>query len=124
MSALALQGAIYTRLSTGTRTVYDEVPDTATLPYIVIGNDTIVADNTDSYVGFEATVTIHTWSDFNGYKEIKTMQDEIYNLLNRHELVITGYNTINCIQEYSEPFLDPDGITRHGVQRFRVLFNQ
>ena len=124
MSAFELQKAVYARLSTGTRAVYDDVKPKSAYPYVVVGDDTLVENGTDSFNGFIATVTIHTWSDKKGRSEIKTMQDEIYGLLNRFKLSILGYNTQDCYQEFSESFLDPDGITRHGIQRYRVIFDK
>ena len=119
-----LQKAIYTRLSTGSSyTVYDEVPSGAAYPYRVIGDDTEIDDSTDSNIGSEATVTIHTWSIVAGFSEIKAMADDIYSLLNRYDLPISGVNTVGVTREYSRPIRDPDGITRHGVQRFRVNYD-
>ncbi len=124
MSALALQTAIYTALQASSYNVYDDVPVDAEAPYIVIGDDTLINDNADDFEGFDATVTIHTWSEYRGRAEIKTMQYSIYELLNHTDMTVVGYNLINIYQEFSESMLDPDGITRHGVQRFRVLFNE
>lgn len=125
MSALELQSAIFTKLDADlTEPVYDNVPSGSPYPYVVVGDDTLIESGASDFNGFEATCTIHSWSDYKGRKEIKEIQDSIYNSLNRFKLSISGYNTIDCYQEYSETFLDPDGITRHGVQRFRVLFDK
>lgn len=124
MSAYQLQKTIFTALSSLSVPVYDDVPESATLPYVVIGDDTLVDDNTNDYAGYQATVTIHSWSAYKGRSQIKQIQDEINNLLDRQKLSIVGYNMVNCYQEYSESSLDPDGITRHGVQRYRVIFNK
>ena len=122
MSAYQLQKAIFSKLSTLSVPYYDDVPGDATLPYVVIGDDTLADDNTNDFIGRQATVTIHSWSDYKGRSQIKQIQDEINTLLDRQKLSIVGYNSVNCYQEYSESSLDPDGITRHGVQRFRVIF--
>ena len=122
MSAYQLQKAVFSALSTLSVPVYDDVPSTASLPYVVIGDDTMADDNTNDFVGYQATVTIHAWSEYKGRAQVKQIQDEINSLLDRKKLSIVGYNSVTCYQEYSESTLDPDGITRHGVQRYRVVF--
>ena len=121
-AALELQKSIYTRLNNGASySVFDDVPQDQAKPYIVVGDDTLIEYDSDGNTGFECTITIHTWSDYQGMAQIKTMQGEIYNLLHRAEFSVIGYNLINCTFEFADSFLDSNGVTRHGVQRFRVI---
>jgi len=126
MSAeLEVQKAIYGVLDNALSIpVYDDVPDNANAPYVVIGDDTFVEFDTDSEVGFEATVTIHSWSVYRGRSQVKNIMGQIYNALHRAEFTVTGYNLIGCDCEFSETFLESDGVTRHGVQRFRILIRE
>lgn len=119
-----IQKAVFAKLSALSYPVYDDVPDNAAAPYVVIGDDTLIEFDSDGISGFEATVTIHTWSTYRGKKQIKEMQGAIYDLLHRAELIVSGYNFIGCDSEYSESLLDADGVTRHGVQRFRILIRE
>lgn len=128
MSAEAeLSRAVYDRLRIGQAApVYSQgdVPDNITGRYIVIGNDTFIEWDTDDRTGFEATLVIHTWdttSANRSFLPIKDVMGDIYGLLHRAEFGIVGYNPIGLDFEFSETFLDPDGLTRHGVQRFRVI---
>ena len=41
--------------------------------------------------------------------------------LDRQALSLTGHNLVLLRFEFSQAMLDPDGLTRHGVQRFRAL---
>lgn len=122
----ALQQAIYAYLNgfAGLPSVYDEVPPNPTFPYIAIGDDTHVPFDTDDSLGSEAIVTIHTWSRYRGRKEAKTIQGIIYQRLTRAPIPVTGFALVTIEFDYSEVLVDPDGITRHGVQRFRVLLDQ
>jgi hypothetical protein len=104
--------------------VYDDVPDNALAPYIVIGDDTMIEYDADQVLGFDSTVTIHTWSTYRGRSEVKSLMGLIYDALHRAEFTIQGYNLIGCDCEYSETFLESDGVTRHGVQRFRILIRE
>lgn len=119
--SVEIQQAVFQRLSDESLTVYDDVPEGAAFPYAVIGEDTHVPFDTDDSLGAESTVTIHVWSRYRGKNEAKEIQAAIYDALTRQELTIDGYDLITIEFEYSDVLLDPDGITRHGVQRFRCL---
>lgn len=121
-----LQTAIYSALNTGQPApVYSagNVPDNASDRYIVIGNDTMIEWDTDGRTGFEGTIVIHTWDTTSGNRSfipLKDIMGDVYNALHRAEIPLISYNAIGLDFEFSETFLDPDGLTRHGVQRFRV----
>lgn len=123
----ALTGNItVTALVTG---VYDAVPqaddagDGAAFPYITIGEDNHNGWDTDTTVGRDASVVIHTWSRYPGRKEVKEIQGAVYAALNRATLSITGFSFVACDLLSSETLTETDELTRHGVQTFRVLFN-
>lgn len=122
----ALQKAVFDALTAypGMPDVYDDVPVGATFPYIAIGEDTHIPFDTDDSLGAESTVTIHVWSRYRGKKEAKDAQALVYAALTRQSLPVEGHDLITLEFEYSEVLLDPDGITRHGVQRFRSLCEQ
>ncbi len=126
MSAeLEIQKAIYGVLDGALSiNVYDDVPDNAQAPYVVIGDDTFVEYDTDGETGFEATITVHSWSTYRGRSQVKNIMGQIYNALHRAEFTVSGYNLIGCDAEFSETFLESDGVTRHGVQRFRILIRK
>jgi len=104
--------------------VYDDVPATAAFPYVVIGESTAIMWDTKSTLGVESTVTVHTWSRYRGRKETKLIQQAIYDILHNQELSITGYNSVYCFLDFEENFLDEDGLTRHGVSRYRLVTSE
>ena len=125
-----LQKAIYSRL-TGfaalmalADSVYDHVPQEANFPYVVIGDDAYAPLDTHDTIGSDSTATVHTWSRYRGLKETKQIQREIYNALHRHSLSVTGADTTDCQFIFGDIFLDQDGLTRHGVQQFRVMLDE
>jgi hypothetical protein len=126
MSEIAIQQALFTKLSALTTPVYDYVKQdkNTAFPYITIGEATHSDWSTDSESGFECTVTIHVWSRKEGRKEVKTIQGEVYAALHRQALTVTGYALVDCNFENSDTFLDPDGITHHGTQTFRIIIDQ
>lgn len=127
----ALQQAIYSKL-TGDATlmaavsgVFDAVEqDYDQFPYVTIGEDTAAEWDGDDFVGSEATVVIHVWSREEGRKECKIIQGYVEDALHRQTLSISGYNSVDCVREFAETLLDPDGRTRHGIQQFRVTFTR
>jgi len=128
----SLQVALYVKLSAALPgKVFDAVPQDKAGLYVTIGDDTFVDWDTDDATGFECTATINTYNTNKapgtttlGYKDLKAMQETIYNTLHLQPLVVTGYNTVGVVQEYAESRRDNDGISRHGVQRFRILLHK
>ncbi len=131
----ALQSAIYTRL-TGYAPltalisgVYDNVPDNAQPPYVVIGDDTCIDWSTQTENGWETTVTIHVW-DFekSGRKSVKAIMSTIYDALHRQEtnIPVSGFNLVIIQSEFEQTFQDSSAEGQgneyyHGVQRYRAL---
>ena len=67
------------------------------------------------------TINIHIWSQYKGSKECKQIMDKVHDLLHDSSLSVTGFNLINLRFEFSDIMIDPDGVTRHGVMRFRAI---
>lgn len=126
---LDLQKAIYLALNDNiSAPVFDHVPQDQAYPYVVIGEDNFVDWSTDDKNGFEGTVNLHVWdrpignSGKRGKQVTKEIQGEIYDILQRSNFPIGDYGNPGMSYEYSDVFMDSDGITYHGVQRFRVNF--
>ena len=124
----ALQSAIYSALNgdsnlttTQGAGVYDEVIEGSSFPFIQIGEDTALDYGTKTDDGGQYTINIHVWSQYTGSKECKNLMDRIHDLLHDSTLSVTGFNLVNFRFEFSDILRDPDGITRHGVMRFRAI---
>ena len=123
----AIQQSVYSALDAALSvSVYSNgaVPDNTASKYVVVGDDTHIEWGADGSNGFESTITIHSWdndSQTRGLFGVKVLMGQIYSALNRAELTITGYNFVGCDFEFSETFVESDGVTRHGVQRFRIF---
>lgn len=134
----ALQAAIYTRLKNytaltnliGASKVFDFVPQDATPPYVVIGDDTSIDWSTKTETGWEATLTIHCW-DFQkqGRKSVKAILSAIYDALHRQEssITVTNFTLVLCQTDGPEMTFQDTSVEGqndqyyHGVQRYRVL---
>jgi len=108
--------------------VYDFVPPVSTsgaegFPFVTIGEDNLTAWDTDTSTGGDVSFVVHTWSRAKGRTEVKEIQGLIYTILNRATLCTDGYSFVSCDLLTSDCLLDTDGLTVHGTQTFRALFN-
>lgn len=130
----ALQVAIYQRLANAPISlpgVYDEPPQDVAGLFTVIGDDTFNEWDDDHKDGFEVTVTLYTYhtntgqsQTVTGYKDLKIRMGAIYDALHHYTLTVTGYNALQCVQEFSEVRRASDGTSRQGIQRFRILIHK
>lgn len=119
---LDLQAAIFGYLKTSlNKPVFDNVPQDTPAPYYSIGMPISTPYDTDGKAGLNILLPIHSWSEYHGKAEVIQMMQKVYGLLHRAKLTITDYNCISITQENSDIILDPDGVTRHGIQQFRFL---
>jgi hypothetical protein len=121
MKQANIQQAIFREMEELGHPVYDHAPQVSEYPYIVMGDDTSIPFDTDRSIGSESTLTIHVWSRYRGRIECKEILQEIYDKLHRAELVVLGCHLVECAAEFQETYLESDGLTRHGVIRFRLI---
>tara|TARA_X000001382_G_scaffold5313_1_gene4518 strand:+ start:623 stop:1027 length:405 start_codon:yes stop_codon:yes gene_type:complete len=126
-----LQKAIFSTLngdstltSTLSVTIHDHVPQGTEFPYVVIGEETMTDDSSTKDIDFnEFTLVIHTFSRNRGRKEAKQIMARVYELLHKSTLTVTGANHINTRFEFHDVIKENDGLTYHGVQRFRTILS-
>lgn len=126
--SLELQKTIYDTLSgdsTITTTyganVYDYIPDNSAFPYVKVGEETSVDNGTKTLQGNQHTLVIHTFSQYRGSKEVKNIMSRIYALLHESSLSVSGASLVNLRFEFSDVIKENDGLTTHGLQRFRAV---
>jgi hypothetical protein len=124
----ALQSAIYSTLNSDSNLtstlgagVFDDVTEGTDTPFVTIGEDTASEYDTKDLDGTETTINIDVWSEYKGSKECKQIMDRIHDLLHDSNISVTGFNLVNLRFEFSDIIRDPDGVTRHGVMRFRAV---
>lgn len=104
--------------------VFDNVPQDTGYPYVVIGEDNHTEWDTETTEGRDVSCGISVWTQGRGKKETKQLQGYIYDALHQVDVTIAGFKVdmINC--ESSSSFMDADGLTRQGIQEFRVLIER
>jgi len=129
-SQWVMQQAIYTALRADATLqslvsnpvrVFDHTPQDSELPYIVIGEGTASDFDTKDTDGMDQSLTIHTWSDYRGLSETKQIMGAVVDALDKAALSVTGHTLALLRFVGSNTLLDPDGLTRHGVQNFRAV---
>ena len=101
--------------------VFDDVPEGTAYPYIVIGDDTATNISTKDKDIHEHTLNIHIWSQYRGRRDIKDIMKQVHDTLHDSSLSVTGDSLVNMRQEFQTTLLEGDGLTRHGVMRFRAV---
>ena len=102
-------------------TVYDYVPDSSSFPYVKLGEETAIDNGTKTLQGNEHTLVIHSFSRYRGSKQIKEIMSRIYALLHESSLSVSGASLVNLRFEFSDVIKENDGLTSHGLQRFRAV---
>ena len=102
--------------------IFDEVPQGAAFPYVVIGDDDLKPWDLDCKRGFEALITIHAFSRYKGRKEAKEIGAKIYDLLHNASIVTDNFASAVCVLDMQTTMVEGDGVTRHLVARFRADF--
>ena len=130
LHSFALQQAIFTALDGATindvdgnpiTRVFDDVPENTAYPYVVIGEETATNIDTKDKDAHEHTLTIHVWSQYRGRKEIKNIMSSVYTTLHNASITVSGASLVNIRHEFENTLTEADGITRHGVMRFRAV---
>jgi hypothetical protein len=125
-----LQTLLYTTLKTDLAVnalvagrVYDKVPRasypagavTATYPYISFGPHDVIDDGADCIESGEHTFQLDCWSRAVGQTECKNIVDAVKTALHERDLTLTN-NALAEIRVFMRRvFMDPDGLTAHGV---------
>ena len=104
--------------------IYDHVDQASAFPYVTLGDTTALPFDTKDKTGMEQTFTVHVWSRYRGRKEAQDIMAAAYGVLHRGTLTVTGHTFVNSEWEFSETFEDPDGLTKHGVSRYRIVTQQ
>lgn len=132
MNAAELQQAVYDALNVvgitgqlGTGGISNEwaqqvvdAAGTGAFPFITMTFPAAGPFNTDTLNGYSAIVQVDIWDRDNGQR-IKTLAEDVYAVLHRQAIGVTGLITVE--HEDIQFMRDPDGITRRAMLQFRVI---
>ena len=105
--------------------VYDVAPQNSNYPYVIIGDEISNENVTDTTINNQVVFSVHVWSQKDSSKEAKHIQGEIYDALHLTRFVDVDYAfTETYFVNSQAPFIDSDGVTRHGVQEFKLTIEK
>jgi len=101
--------------------VYDFVPDDQKFPFVVIGEADWTDRGSESTEGYSGVLTMHVWDRGRGRKTVLSIQKRIDELLHKVDPNVNGWVDISFRRDFNNVMIDPDAVTSHGVQRFKIL---
>jgi hypothetical protein len=117
---LALDGDI-------SASVYDNVPEDASRPWVTIGEVFGVPDNWHGGFGWDILTTIHVWTQSLGFKPALDIVNEIIPILDhkRASLVLPdSWYVVSIRFVQLSTMRDPDPEIRHVPVQFRIVIHQ
>jgi hypothetical protein len=127
MALSRLQAALYTCLHgdgvlTGMVTgIYDNVPENARYPLVVIGDGFQQSLAADAAIGDDCQLTIYSYSKKSGRKETLMILDRIYGLLHYNTLTLSSGQTFQMHIDRVQTQAQPDADMVLGELRVRAL---
>lgn len=127
LALLPIQGAMFARIKAdavlnaaiGGR-VYDEVPENAVYPYVVLGEGVETPDNELAAYESRVAATLHVWSAYRGFRESLIIAGHLIRLFDHQPLVVAGRGVVAVRHEQTVTLRDPDSDVRHVVVRFAI----
>lgn len=117
-----LQKAIFARLDSEIAPpVYDHVPQEAPFPFVVVGDATAAEWGAGDLAGEQHVLSVHIWSRYQKRMEMKQVMGSIKTALDSAPLTLSGQHLVDLRFVFADEFPDPDGVSRHGLVRFRAI---
>ena len=101
--------------------VYDDVPQATPYPHISLGQTSSSDWGTGTEDGEEHILTLHVWSQAGGRSEAQRIMGTVRDVLHTANLSLAGHILISLRQQFSDVRRDGDGITIHGLVRYRAV---
>lgn len=129
----ALQKAIFEHLSAAATIkaligdpprLFDHVTPGTAFPLASIGHIQVSDWSSKTFNGADCAVTLHVFSRSRGRKEVRAILEAMFVLLQDASLTLEGHSLVALRFQFSEVLLDEDGLTYHGVARYRARTQQ
>lgn len=107
----------------GDEKVYDTPLPQVPAPYVVIGESVSTDAGAQAIDGQYHALTIHVWTEEPSTLGNRKMQAAIRAALHEQEPALSAGTCVFLRCESQETLHDPDGVSKHGILRFRALTN-
>ncbi len=134
MSALSLwdvQSGVYSRLTghaaltallpAGANGIFDHVPQQTAFPYVAIGETASRPLDTQGGHGHDTSLSIHVYTRSAGMRDLRRIMAAAYDALHDADFTVPDQVLALCRCQSIESAIEGDGITRHGILRFRII---
>lgn len=114
----------------GTCRVFDRVPDNAPFPYLTMQIKPWTDRGNHTFEGLACELTIHAWYRENGETrgrgdlEVQKIQKRIDELLHSTDPCVDGWDIVGLRRSFIDILKDPDNVTLHGVQKFKLMIGE
>jgi hypothetical protein len=113
----------------GTQKVFNRVPDNTAFPFIAIDVRPWVDRGNYTTNGLQGEIWVHVWYQAGasgsmtglGDKPVQAIQARVDALLHNSYVAISGWRNLSLRRNLVNIMLDPDNITLHGIQKFKLL---
>lgn len=124
-----LQSALWQRLTVnpdllavlGAPRLYDDVPQSATFPFVTLGDIRSNDWSTQTHAGHEHILTLHAWSRAKGRKQVQAILQALETALDDAALALKSHRLITLRLVFWDARRELDGETYHGLMRFRAV---
>ncbi len=127
-AAWALQQAVFAALAASAAVqslvanrIFDAVPQTAALPYIVLGEAGERSNATATEAGTSHMLSLHIWSRSGGTREIKEIVGAVRLCLDGAALSLSGHTLVDLAFTSADYSRQSDGKTYRAMLRFTAL---
>lgn len=107
----------------GAGRVYNGVPSGAPAPYVTLGDLTANDYGSTLVDGQEHSLEVHSYIEADSPRALYEIMAEVRAALHEATLSPSAGTLANIRQEFSSVMRDPDGVSFHAVQRFRIVTN-
>ncbi len=120
-----------TALLGATGKIFDYLPDNTDFPYVTMNIKPWLDRGNYTHEGLSCVLQIDVWyqpgkSPYTGRgdKRVQLIQKRIDELLHKQNLDVDGWNTLILRRALIDIITDPDTVTRHGIQQFKLFLGR
>jgi hypothetical protein len=124
--SIELQRSVNKALKSGVYRVYDQLQQGASMPFITIGEETLLDISTKVEEITSHLITVHTWSKSNSSKEVKEMNHFVKTSLIDTPLAVDGFVVLFSALDLNQTLKEQDGnsIVYHGITQIEYRLQE
>jgi hypothetical protein len=124
--SIELQRSVNRALNSGIYKVYDQFQQDVAMPFITIGEETLLDISTKVEEITSHLITVHTWSKSISAKEVKEMNYFVKTSLIDAPLIVDGFVVLFSALDLNQTLKEQDGnsIVYHGITQIEYRLQE